>query len=79
MEAVTNLAQINLVGVHDEETGIVILSPNMTRALEMLEIGTQNDYPVANHLLGEIAHFRYSEVNDFYLEKFNLITGSKRC
>ena len=68
-----------MIGVLDEETGLVILKPNISKALEMLDIGVAADYPVANHLMGEVIHFRYEEIPQFYLEKYNLTDPTKRC
>lgn len=46
-----------LVGIYDYANGISLLQPNMTKALEHLEIALEGDFPVAFHIFGEIIHY----------------------
>ena len=54
LEAKTNIANFYINGIIDDHTGIVLLKPNITKALEHLIFAADGDSPIAYHMMGEL-------------------------
>lgn len=57
IEAMNGLVNIHLVGIKEPLSGVSILLPNISQALELIEWGVSHNNPKAVHLMGEIIHF----------------------
>ena len=42
--------------------GLMLLEANVSKAIEKLEMGMQEDYPMSYHLFGEVIHYGMVEI-----------------